>query len=77
MEAGPTGSKRTAPAFVAPAVAAQATFWSGTCSRIGASHSRRTPAISATQCSRRSSSWLTSLTPPMNGGNSSNCVHWL
>ena len=44
------GDEVHAPALVAPPTAAQATFWSGTCSRISASHSRRTPAISAIQC---------------------------
>src|SRR3954454_16067042 len=73
----PRSSKVTEPAFVAPSVAAQATFRSGTCSRILACHWRRTPTISATQSSRSSSSWVTLLTPPMNRGNSSNCVHWL
>jgi hypothetical protein len=77
VRSGPAGAKRTAPAFVAPSVAAQATFSSGTCSRIVAFHSRLTPAIWATQCSVLSSSWRTSLIPPMKCGKSSNCVHWL
>ena len=76
MEPAPAGSNRTAPALVAPLVAAQAIFWSGTCSRTAASHSRRTPAISATQCSRWSPFCCTSLTPPMKCGKSSNWVHW-
>ena len=77
MAAAPTGVKYTAPAFVAPPTAAQATLRSGTCSRIAASHSRFTPAISATQWTVWSSTCVTCWTPPMNWGNSSNCVHWL
>ena len=73
----PTSSKVTAPALVAPSVAAHATFRSGTCSTILAVHCRRTPAISATHSRRSSLSWVTFLTPPMNCGKSSNCVHWL
>src|SRR6478752_8828751 len=73
----PTSSKSTAPAFVAPSVAAQATRRSGTCSRILASHCLRTPPISATHSSRSSLSCVTLLTPPMKCGNSSNWVHWL
>src|SRR3954452_23246170 len=44
---------------------------------MSAYHSRLTPPISATQRSRSSSSCSTCCTPPMNRGNSSNCVHWL
>src|SRR6476661_228903 len=73
----PRSSKVTEPAFVAPSVAAQATFRSGSCSRILASHIRRTPAISATHSSRSSAICVTLRTPLMNRGNSSNCVHWL
>src|SRR4051812_8845104 len=75
VRVAPAGVKYTAPAFVAPSVAAQATFSLGTCSRITARHSRLTPPITATHCSVVSSSWRTSATPSMKCGNSSNCVH--
>ena len=52
-------------------------FMAGVVSVEQVTDSRLTPAISATQCSRRSSSCSTCWTPPMNFGNSSNCVHWL
>src|SRR6478736_346350 len=73
----PRSSNVTAPAFVAPSVAAHATLESRTCSRIRASHSRFTPAISATHLRGSSPSWVTDFTPPMNRGKSSNWVHWL
>ena len=76
VRAAATESKNTAPAFVAPVVAAQATFSSGTCSTIAASHSRRTPAMCATQCVIRSPTCRTSSTPDMKRGNSSNRLHW-
>jgi len=65
------------PALVAPLVAAQATLRSGTCSRMAASHSLRTPPICATQWVSASPTCSTRSTPPMNCGKSSNCVHWL
>ncbi len=77
VRVGLSSTNRTAPALVAPEVAAQAIFWSGTCSRMVASHSRCPPPISATQCRVLSPCWRTSLMPPMNWGKSSNCVHWL
>src|SRR5258705_11629980 len=49
---------------------------SGTWSVISASHSSSLPAISASHRRRFSSSCTTSLTPSMNSGNDSNCVHW-
>ena len=76
VRSAPTSSKNTAPAFVAPVVAAHATFSSGTCATISASHSRRTPAICAIQCVIASLTCRTSSTPDMKCGNSSNRVHW-
>ena len=72
----PTASKVTSPSLRVPSIEVQAISWSGICWVMRASHSRRTPAMLATQCSRVSSSWRTSSTPSMKTGNSSNWVHW-
>ena len=66
----------TTPAFSVPSVLRQAMRWSGCCSVISASHSRRAPPMSATQCRRLSSICWTDSMPSMKVGNSSNCVHW-
>src|SRR5690606_28505396 len=71
------GSMSTVPAWRAPVMDSQATRRSGTCSVTSASNSRVTPPTVVTQWVRVSDSWRASDTPPMNWGNSSNCVHWL
>ena len=71
------GRKSTTPALWAPVVFFQATFWSGTWWMISASHSLTVPAMLTFQWRCFSEVCLTSSTPSMNLGNSSNWVHWL
>ena len=74
----PSGRNVTIPLCrTSPSVLRQAMRSSGSCSTISASNSRRAPATSVTQWVCRSSSCRIAMTPDMNCGKDSNCVHWL